>query len=402
MVTLSMLSILSTACVGRDEPLSRGDEEGAPVEKLTEQLVFTEKGGDHASGQFERGGLRIRFTVRPDRVGVYRADGFVLFESAQTDAGRVVVAMGETRSSASQKVRTLSQTGTSNPSRSSNGAAEELQRFLKYPEARLLPYLSRQLGEQGYTGASAPSSLLLHLLAMAVADAGGIRDVGAPLQEENSLQPDWTCEDGKYPVNAFNDPCFGTCGPYCTHWYWVCGETSGKPCARGGCVWHDYIGFYANQTNNPSASDDFWNAYATFEAGGGCSNKETCAPLSDESFPCRYWDGDITECDKHGSADPNPANDTQDCAYYLGSNTCRERGTPNAQAGMSWEYDPANSETWACSTWDGNIAECDRHGFADPNKANDTQDCAYYLGSNKCLPRGTANCQAGIYGSIPW
>jgi len=54
-----------------------------------------------------------------------------------------------------------------------------------------------------------------------------------------------------------------------------------------------------------------------------------------------------------------------------------------------------NTESLSCSTWDGNQAGCDAHGLYDPNKSDDTQDCAYYTTTGKCRPRGTSNCAAG-------
>jgi|GEM_PF-6098284 len=388
-----------------------GGGNGAPPEKTAEtpaaeyaeQLVFDELGGDFASGRYERDGVALRFDIRPDRVGLYFVDGAVLFETVLTGAGPVVTALGE---QVPPSPRALSSRGVaeaqSQAARAEAGPGDvhpEMKRLLTYPEARLLPYLSQRLGERGFNGSTVPVSLVFHLLAMSVAESAGVTDVGSQVP---TLQA-WTCPNGKYPVNAYNNSCFGTCGPGCTHWNWVCGETPGQPCARGGCVWHDYIGFYSDQTGNSYAYNDFWYGFwGAFDVGGGCSNNLTCSPLSDESFRCEYWDGNLTECDNHGFRDANKTNDTQDCAYYTTTNKCRARGTANAQAGMDWEYSSSNSETWACSTWDGNITECDNHGFRDANKANDTQDCAYYTSSNKCRERGTANCQAGVLGTIPW
>lgn len=116
---------------------------------------------------------------------------------------------------------------------------------------------------------------------------------------------------------------------------------------------------------------------------------------NEENLACATWDGDLTGCNSHGSYDPNPSNDTQDCAYYVTSNKCRPRGTANCAAGIPWDCDPGNSETFFCSTWDGVASQCDVHGIFDPNPYDDTQDCAYYSQSHRCSPRGTSNCAAG-------
>ncbi len=118
----------------------------------------------------------------------------------------------------------------------------------------------------------------------------------------------------------------------------------------------------------------------------------------EESLDCSTWNNDVQGCDEHGLFDPNPGNDTQDCAYYFCSNQCRARGTSNCEAGCNQFCDPSNSETWSCSTWNNNLQGCDEHGLFDPNPGNDTQDCAYYFCSNQCKPRGTCNCQAGCSG----
>lgn len=118
------------------------------------------------------------------------------------------------------------------------------------------------------------------------------------------------------------------------------------------------------------------------------------APSNEESLSCSTWDGDITGCDAHGLRDPNPADDTQDCAYYTCSGQCRPRGTSNCEAGCS-AFCSESDETKSCSTWDEDVTGCDAHGLRDPNPADDTQDCAYYSCSDKCRPRGTSNCEAG-------
>lgn len=125
---------------------------------------------------------------------------------------------------------------------------------------------------------------------------------------------------------------------------------------------------------------------------GGAS--AACPACNDEANACSVWDMDLAGCDAHGGQDPNPGNDTQDCAYYLTTNKCRPRGTANCQAGISSACS-SSDETAACSTWDNNLSACDLHGISDPNKGNDTQDCAYYTSTNRCAARGTSNCATG-------
>ncbi|MCP3138112.1 glycoside hydrolase family 2 TIM barrel-domain containing protein [Pyxidicoccus xibeiensis] len=124
-------------------------------------------------------------------------------------------------------------------------------------------------------------------------------------------------------------------------------------------------------------------------------NVKTTPGVRNESLPCSTWDGDVAGCDAHGYADPNKADDTQHCAYYFCSNRCAPQGTSNCEAGCTSYCAASNSETWSCNSWNGNVSGCDAHGYADTNKANDTQNCAYYFCSNTCAPQGTSNCEAG-------
>ncbi|MBN8468819.1 hypothetical protein JYJ95_20150 [Corallococcus exiguus] len=151
------------------------------------------------------------------------------------------------------------------------------------------------------------------------------------------------------------------------YWNWVTGRSSATPVPSLSCL--------------------------NYSQGSFCS----AIPNADESAPCSVWDGDVSGCDAHGISDPNKANDTQNCAYYFCSNSCRPQGTSNCEAGCSAYCNSADSETFACRTWNGNVSGCDAHGISDPNKANDTQNCAYYFCSNSCRPQGTSNCEAGCY-----
>lgn len=116
--------------------------------------------------------------------------------------------------------------------------------------------------------------------------------------------------------------------------------------------------------------------------GGGT----VCESPTDESqLACSTWDADLGGCDAHGGFRYGP----QDCAYYFCSNRCRARGTSNCEAGCTSYCNLAPSP---CSTWDGNVTQCDQHGHGA------YQDCAYYFCANRCRSRGTNNCEAGCSG----
>ena len=395
-LVLTALLMLGMAACGS------GDGGAGPVEPRMEGVLNLDSGVDQGiSGTFERGGTTVSFEMSEARIALSTSDGSMLYESTMANQG------------ASRKLTVLDITYATGAFRKGSEPQADLpafEAFLAEPEAGLLPYLSEALGQKGYNGVDYPRMLEFHLLAMVTAQELGITDVGkrvetfeatsADMPSRSAATRDYTCPDGKYPINAYNDPCFGMCGPYCTHWAWVCLEEEGKPCARGGCAWHDYIGYYGNLTGNPKAINDFWNlAPDVFRKGGGCSTNQSCYPFNDESLPCHYWDGDLQGCDAHGIFDPNPNDDTQDCAYYLTTGLCRARGTANEQAGIGVVGGP---ETYDCAMYDGNVHTCDQHGIFDPDPANDTQDCAFYWDSINCRERGTSNCQAGVTGPFPW
>ena len=102
-----------------------------------------------------------------------------------------------------------------------------LDEMLAVPELKLLPTLSRTLGEMGYTGNTYQASLPLHKIARQSADALGIdvQPIKTP-ESENSL-----CT--AYPNQG--DSCYGMCGPGCSCWSWVCGDC----CYHYGCARHD-------------------------------------------------------------------------------------------------------------------------------------------------------------------
>lgn len=134
---------------------------------------------------------------------------------------------------------------------------------------------------------------------------------------------------------------------------------------------------------NPPA----WGEDSVIGFVGGADQGDLCERFDDsESMACGVWDHDLAGCNAHGHGT------TQDCAYYTTTDKCRPRGTSNCQAGIDWQCGAPESEP--CSNFDGNVGACDVHGYADPNKQDDTQDCAYYFLSQRCMARGTSNCVA--------
>jgi hypothetical protein len=106
-----------------------------------------------------------------------------------------------------------------------DGDRTVLDEMLTVPDVAALPFLSRALGEEGFTGVEFPASLPLHKIARQTADALAI-DVPA-IETTNS--------DGSYCSRPTANSCYGMCGPGCSCWSWVCGNC----CYHYGCAVHD-------------------------------------------------------------------------------------------------------------------------------------------------------------------
>lgn len=124
-----------------------------------------------------------------------------------------------------------------------------------------------------------------------------------------------------------------------------------------------------------------------------------------EDLPCWTWNGNVDGCNAQSIL--FGARRTQDCAYYFCSGLCLPRGTSNCRAGCPTSEGPNpvpcnlgddddTDESLPCHTWNGDVRACDQHSilFGDEH----TRDCAYYLTTDLCRPRGTSNCLAGIDG----
>jgi hypothetical protein len=105
--------------------------------------------------------------------------------------------------------------------------------------------------------------------------------------------------------------------------------------------------------------------------GGNLNELQNCPVYeNEEQLPCATWDMDLEGCNRHGGnpfwkpawGDPNVYDDTQDCAYYTTSDKCRPRGTSNCMAGINSDCEEFNDETFPCSTWDGDLNACNQHG----------------------------------------
>lgn len=117
---------------------------------------------------------------------------------------------------------------------------------------------------------------------------------------------------------------------------------------------------------------------------------------SEEDLPCSTWNGEVEACDAHSILFGGRY--TQDCAYYFCSGLCLPRGTSNCRAGCEeWCNDSDaddSDESLPCHSWNGDLDACNEHSILFGDEF--TRDCAYYLHTGECRPRGTSNCLAGI------
>jgi hypothetical protein len=102
-----------------------------------------------------------------------------------------------------------------------------LDEMLAIPEVKLMPWMSRALGAEGFTGSAFPASLALHKMARQSADA---LDIQVP-----ALEAADSPGENAFCSRPTANECYGMCGNGCSCWSWVCGDC----CYHGGCARHD-------------------------------------------------------------------------------------------------------------------------------------------------------------------
>lgn len=245
----------------------------------------------HVVGSFVLDGVGVDFDSVRDAAGVRL--------SLRSSDGRLLLELHDDLQAKQQTIRfgnrlsqTISHRLLSAPTLEAAPDASEFQTtgelsaaqdFGDTAEYRLLPALSRALGELGFDGRSYPAALPLHLLAlraneeierglpspesMQTPDGAGEGGPSAPGVQPQGLQPGpcvpIKCTDGRSaclgtagclppapapvaprcPTNngqsLQGDPCgnrcYGMCGSDCSCWTWVCGDCN----YHSGCAAHD-------------------------------------------------------------------------------------------------------------------------------------------------------------------
>jgi hypothetical protein len=134
---------------------------------------------------------------------------------------------------------------------------------------------------------------------------------------------------------------------------------------------------------------------------------------------CDQWDNDPSECDAHGNVRGHTVSPGDpDCAYMTCANKCVPRGLASAFFPDCWNdtniprHFSDLDESKPCSAWDRDPYGCDWHSLLDPamfptdaamaanlqyrRDQRYSQDCAYVQSVDRCTPRGTSFCEAGM------
>lgn len=121
------------------------------------------------------------------------------------------------------------------------------------PEWKILPQISYELGQIGYTGVNVPCTLHFHALAaLSYTIQPQMQDVTSffctsPQNLMNNCAPGWNTTfvsttsivfdpETSTPVTG-EGQCLGMCGPSCCCWWWICGDC----CMHPSCFFHDVV-----------------------------------------------------------------------------------------------------------------------------------------------------------------
>lgn len=224
-------------------------------------LLLTAQAPQHVQGELSQGGVTLRFSVRDTgTTGEFKlTDGShrVLLHALRGAESSLSLLSGKldlrTDGSTSLTASQIAQAGD-------ESAAAELN---SRPEMRLLPTLSKLLGERGLNGRDYPATYPLHLLASRIADMAE-SSLGEGI---SPVSPDvLACKDLR--KDPHKNECFGMCGRGCGCWTWVCGDC----CYHKGCAYHDTQCRTCSLTNPTACRLCYVDFVLAFAAGGGCAS----------------------------------------------------------------------------------------------------------------------------------
>jgi hypothetical protein len=228
-------------------------------------LTSLDSSSDHLSGVFTESGQSLVFEVSSrggsNVVELSTKDGQTLYFTAAGPDGLELRVGDGFRSTLprAEAARDPKSRRTSPQGFTASGDLLAEYEHLKDTPLALLPQLTAALGSAGFDGKSSPLALRLHLLALELAEQGVFSldpvaaaaanrkmsgepapTTAAPADElgevASALSADYSgtsyCSSGvgRRPLGDMTgdpcrDDCFGMCGPGCTPWDWVCGDT---------------------------------------------------------------------------------------------------------------------------------------------------------------------------------
>jgi hypothetical protein len=182
---------------------------------------------ERLTGHYTRDGVTIAFdSIRNAaifRFEIKTADGRVLVRGDKMGDSQFVTSVLDGRMNLFYN---LAATDNNVSTEGDQTAMDEAQKMAEYA---MLPWLSHNLGANGFNGRDYPAALAMHMFNKSVA-------VKLNIQLPKITRPELQDETGyctSYP-NGGND-CYGMCGPGCNCWSFVCGNC----CYHGGCATHD-------------------------------------------------------------------------------------------------------------------------------------------------------------------
>jgi hypothetical protein len=210
----------------------------ALAQQPAENLELTASAPDHVAGSFTKDGTQVHFDVKRTSeratLELRSASNKELFSGTidrQTFSMSILDGRLTARGMTPPDLKTT-------PPLETSGDSTALDELTETAEYKLLPYLSRALGEKGITGRSHPASMGLHLFGAASA---GVHKVRLPPLEAKAgaralaADPSAKCFD--QTGDPCDDACFGMCGSDCNCWSWVCGDC----CVNTNCLLHDTL-----------------------------------------------------------------------------------------------------------------------------------------------------------------
>ncbi len=254
------LGLLSVACSPSAD--STAPAQPAPPQAVAaEGLRLTTQSPQQVQGELTQGGVTLRFVASDTGTAaeLKLSDGAnrILLHARRGADSTLSLLSGklDLQADGAQGLTAAQVAQAGDPS-----AAAELN---TQAEMKLLPMLSKLLGERGINGRDYPATYALHLLASRIADSAD-SSLGESL---SPASPEvLACKDLRKDPNK--NECYGMCGRGCSCWTWVCGDC----CYHKGCAYHDTQCRTCSVTNPNACRLCYVDFVIAFAAGGGCAS----------------------------------------------------------------------------------------------------------------------------------